>query len=201
MSHAKSPGLSPLGGIAGYEEAAKTGLAVDANVRLLKRYAYVERRLMEISVAHICAVPEWEVKCALALHCWLDAEHATAFRERVAEMREPPLHLDTVPDDTLAAFLDEALASQDTVELLVGLYQVIKPSLVQAYQRHLQLTNPLADHPTCRRLRWATIEERDMIAWGEAAIAALTRDQAAAARAAGWRAHRNIPRRRGRHIR
>src|SRR2546421_10422537 len=77
MVYGRSLGLPPLGGIANYQEAARTGLSVEQNVRLLKRYAYVERRLMELSIAHLCAVPEWEVKCALALHCWLDAEHAT----------------------------------------------------------------------------------------------------------------------------
>src|SRR5947209_10769981 len=114
MMHGKSLGLPPLGGIASYQEAARTGLTVDQVVRLVKRYAYVERRLMEISISHICATPEWEVKCALSFHCWLDAEHATVFRERVAEMRKPPLHLDAVPDARLAAFLDEALRAQDT---------------------------------------------------------------------------------------
>src|SRR5579864_5878588 len=135
MSYGKSLGLPPLGGIASYREAVRPGLAVEHNVRLLKRYAYVERRLMEISIAHVCAVPEWEVKCALSLHCWLDAEHATVFRERVAEMREPPLHLDDVPDERLAALLDEVLHAHDTMELLVGLYQVVRPALAGAYRR------------------------------------------------------------------
>src|SRR5581483_2306487 len=93
------------------------------------------------------------VKCELAQHRWLDAEHATAFRERVAEMRETHLHLDAVPDNLLADYLDEAVHARDTVELLVGIYVVIKPALADAYQRHLAETNPLADQPTCRRLR------------------------------------------------
>lgn len=189
MAHGRSLGLPPLGGIASYQEAARPGLSVEQNVRLLKRYAYVERRLMETSIAHLCAVPEWEVKCALSLHCWLDAEHATIFRERVAEMREPPLHLDAVPDERLAAFLDEALHAQDTVELLAGLYQVVKPALVGAYRRHLAETNPLADHPTCRQLRLLLAEEQEMIAWGEAALAALTAEAGGAVHAADWREH------------
>jgi hypothetical protein len=189
MAHGRSLGLPPLAGIASYPEAAKPGLAVEQNVSLLKRYAYVERRLMEIAIAHICAAPEWEVKCALSLHCWLDAEHATVFRDRVAEMREPPLHLDVVPDEQLGAFLEEALRAEDTVELLVGLYQVVKPALVAAYRRHLAETNPLADQPTCRHLRLILAEEHEMIAWGDAAVAALTAQPAAGERAAAWRDH------------
>ncbi len=189
MAHGRSLGILPLGGIAGYDEARRPGLSIERNLTLLKRYAYIERRMMDIAIAHLCATPEWEVKCALSLHCWLDAEHATVFRERVAEMREPPLHLDAVPDGALGAFLDEALFAQDTVELLVGLYKVIKPALVSAYRRHLAETNPLADQPTCRHLRWLLTEEQDMIAWGDAALAALTTDAALAERAASWAAH------------
>jgi hypothetical protein len=189
MAHGRSLGIPPLGGIASYDEARRPGLSVEQVVTLLKRYAYVERRLMEIAIAHICPVPEWEVKCALSLHCWLDAEHATVFRERVAEMREPPLHLDAVPDEKLGAFLDEALHAQDTVELLVGLYRVIKPALVTAYRRHLAETNPLADQPTCRQLRLLLAEEGEMIAWGEAALAALADQESVAERAFAWRSH------------
>jgi hypothetical protein len=185
----RSLGIPPLGGIASYEQATRPGIGVEDNVMLLKRFAFVERRLMEISIAHLCAVPEWEVKCALSLHAWLDAEHATAFRHRVAEMREPPLHLDEVPDDDLGSLLDEALRAHDTVELLVGLYRVVRPNLIQVYRRHLAESNPLVDHPTRRLMRIAVVEEEEMVEWGEAALAALVTAPEAAERARAWQRH------------
>jgi hypothetical protein len=187
--HHRSLGLPPLGGVASYEEAMRAGLAVERTVTLLKCYAYVERRLMEIAVAHLCAVPEWEVKCGLSFHCWLDAEHASAMRERVTEMREPPHHLDAVPDARLAVFLDEAQYSQDTVEVLTALYRVVRPALVAAYRRHLAAMNPLADHPTYRRLRAIILEEEEMIAWGEAALGALVTEPSVQERARAWHQH------------
>ncbi len=189
MPEHRSLGIPPLGGIATYEEAARPGLSVEQNVLLLRRYAFIERRLMEIATAHLCAVPEWEVKCALSLHCSLDAEHATVLRQRVAEMREPPLHLDVVPDERLAAWLAEALHALDTAELLVGLYRVVRPALVAAYRRHLAETNPLADYPTCRHLRSIITEQEEMIAWGEAALTVLLGEDGAARRADTWMAH------------
>jgi hypothetical protein len=185
----RSLGIPELGGIGSYSEAARPGLSVERNVALNRRYAWVEKRLMEIAINHICPVPEWEVKCALSLHCWIDAEHATGFRQRVAEMREPPLHLDVVPDQRLDALLEEALRAADTVELLVGLYRVVKPALAVAYERHLAETNVLADHPTVRLLKIAIAEEREHIAWGEAAIAALTKTPEAVGRAGAWERH------------
>src|ERR687895_170625 len=86
-------------------QAAPVGPPVEENVRRLLRMQWVQRRLMEIAWAHLAATPEWEVKCALALHQWLDAEHAEALRRRITEMRSPPPPLDRVPDETLDAFL------------------------------------------------------------------------------------------------
>src|SRR2546423_258915 len=104
-------GIPPLAGICGYEEAARPGLTVDETVVRLKRYNYVLRRLQEIGAAHLPSAPDWEVKCAFSLHMWLDSEHASAIRARIAEMREPPLHLDDVADERLEAPFEEPIAA------------------------------------------------------------------------------------------
>ena len=70
-------GIPPLAGLCDYEEASKPGLSVETTVRFLKRLAYVKARLNRLQAAHLPRTPEWEVKCALGLHLWLDAEHAT----------------------------------------------------------------------------------------------------------------------------
>lgn len=180
--------IPPLAGLCTYEEASRPGLAVDENVALLRRYNYVERRVVEISAAHLARTPEWEVKCALALHLWLDAEHSAALRKRVGEMREPAPSLDDVPDEALHALLEEAIRAETTVELLTGVYRVIRPELARCLRAHLDKTNPLIDHPTCRILGLALREESDMIAWGEAAVAVLTEDRASAVAASEWEA-------------
>ena len=89
-------GIPPLAGVCSYEEAEEPGLSVGETVGFLLRYNYVLTRLNAIAAAHLPRTPEWEIKCALALHMWIDAEHGSLIRARVAEMREPPLHLDEV---------------------------------------------------------------------------------------------------------
>lgn len=183
-------GIPRLAGICTGEEAQRIGYPVDENVRRLLRYHWVEKRLMEAAHAHLAATPEWEVKEGLALHQWLDAEHATALRGRIEEMRHPAPRLDLAPDAALDAFLEEVLHAEDTVELLTGLYGVARRSLAAAYREHLAATNPLVDHPTRRVLRFALLEEEEALAWGEAALeAVIGHDPDARARSRAWEEH------------
>ena len=189
MSAIPTLGIPELAGVATYAGAARVGWSVDENVRRLLRFHWVERRLMLIAVAHLPATPEWEVKCALALHQWLDVGHATALGSRIGEMRNPVPPMDVAPDSTLDAFLEELLRAQGRVELLAGLYAVAHPALAAAYRVHIEGTNPLVDHPTVRVLKQALADEEEIIAWGTRALQACTRDAAARSRADAWIAH------------
>jgi len=182
-------GVPPLGGICSYERAASPGLAVEVTVARLKRYNHLAGALHRIAAAHLPRTPEWEVKCGLGLHLYLDADHCAAIRERVAEMREPPLRLDAVPDERLRAVVEEAIRARDTVELLAAVYGVLRPALVAAMEAHVQALNPLFDHPTHRLLRGILREQHEMLAWGREAVAALTRTDAGEARATAFGAH------------
>lgn len=167
-------GLIPLAGVCDYEAACGLGYDIERNVDLLKRYVYVESQLTKIFAAHLANVPEWEVKCASSLHMWLDSEHSAALRKRVTEMREPPLYLDKVPDERLENLFNELIRSETTLELMVGIYGVIKPELIRCIKKHLKETNPLVDQPTCRVLKIMLMEEEEMLEWGEQAIVALS---------------------------
>ena len=97
----------------------------------------------------------------------------TAFRQRVGEMREPPLGLDVVPDLALEQVFDEILAAPSTAELLVGIYEVALPALDAALARHRADTNPLTDAPSLRIARFARLEIDDMLQFGRSCIAQL----------------------------
>jgi hypothetical protein len=99
----------------------------------------------ETGAAHLPGTPEWEVKCALGLHLWIDAEHCAALRGRITEMREPPLRLDEVPDARLEAALEELVRADSTVELLAGVYGAMRLALHAAIVRHVEQCNPPVD--------------------------------------------------------
>src|SRR5688572_16884909 len=139
--------LPPLAGLCPIGWAAEPGLSVEECVRRLKRYHYAFKRLHEVFVARITAEPIMELKSAFSRHGYLCSEHVAALRERVGEMREPPLGLDVVPDTHLELFFDEILASRSTEELVAALYEVALPALSGALRRHMADTNPLADAP------------------------------------------------------
>ena len=165
--------LPPLAGVCSIEEAAKPGLSVEECVRRLKRYHYAFKRLHQIFTARITAEPLYELKMGFSLHAHLCAEHVTAMRKRVGEMREPPLGLEAVPDPSLEIFFDEILGAPSTEELLLGLYEKAVPALKAALERHLHETNRLADQPTVRACRFALLELDDMLAFGTKSLAAL----------------------------
>ncbi len=189
MTKLPSFGIPPLAGLATYEEAAKPGYGVDENVELMRRYNYVEGQLYRLSAAFLNPTPEWEVKGALSLHLYLDAEHSQSFRQRVAELRRPPLYLDKCPDDRLEALCEEALRSEGTIELLTGIFRVIRPALLAAYEKHLSDINPVFDFPTARILRTVIAEEKQMLEWGESALQALVTTEESRATSTSWEAH------------
>lgn len=181
-----------LAGLCSHAEGAEPGLPVDVTVERMRRYVYLKSQSLFLFAAHFNALPEWEVKSAISLHLWQDAEHSSWFRTRITEMRTPPHHLDKVPDPALAAFFDELRKAKNSLEFLVGVYGVLKPALVRAYREHLEQAHPIADQPTRRLLGFALLEEEQQLAWGRSAIEAVTRRlglSAADAALVAWKNH------------
>src|SRR4051812_32890993 len=161
-----APRAPALAGLCTFEEAQRTGLSVDECVARLKRAHYAFRRLHGIFNARITAEPLYELKSAFSYHAFLCAEHVSALRTRVGEMREPPLGLEEVPHPALEQFFDEILAAPATGALLAGIYGRALPSLAESLDRYLAETHPLADAPGRRLGRFARIELGDMLAFG-----------------------------------
>src|ERR1700754_1276574 len=135
----------PLAGLCSIEEAAKPGLGIEECVRRLKRFHYCFKRLHQILTARITAEPIYELKTGFSHHAYLCAEHVTALRTRIGEMREPPLGLEDVPHPALEVVFDEILAAPTTEDRLVGLYEKALPALDEDLRRHIDETNPLVD--------------------------------------------------------
>jgi hypothetical protein len=171
-------GIPPLAGITTMQEAIHPGLNVEECVARLKRYHYALKRLHGIFMAHLAAEPIYELKMAFSLHAYYCAEHIAALRQRVGEMREPPLGLDEVPNAELEIFFDEILNAPSTVERLTAIYGRAIPALIGGLHRHMQETNKLADHPSFRVCRFALLELEEAAEFGKSAVAGLATDTA-----------------------
>ncbi len=172
-SYRPHAGLPPLAGVADFARAAGGGLPVDECVGRLKWMHWALRRLHGIFIARLTSEPVYELKMAFSLHAHYCAEHAAALRKRVGEMREPPLGLNSAPDEGLEVFFDEILSAPDTATLLEGVYGAALPELERRLARHLEETNPLMDHPSLRVCRFALLEVREMCEYGRKAMEAV----------------------------
>jgi hypothetical protein len=173
MNYTPYKNLPPLAGLCSMEQAMRPGLSVEECVTRLKRYHYAFKRLSQILTARITSEPIYELKMGFSLHAHYCAEHVSALRSRVGEMREPPLGLEQVPDENLEVLFNEILAAPTTEELVLGVYEKAVPALVAAMERHGTDTNPLADAPSVRLCRFALMELGDMRKYGQQAIASL----------------------------
>ena len=166
------PKVPPLAGLCDFESAQRPGMSVAECVDWLKRNHYVLKRLFELLTARITAEPMYELKTAFSHHAYLCAEHVTALRTRVSEMREPPLGLEDVPHSALTLVCDEVLCAPTTQALLVGVYDVLVPELIASFEEYVATTNPLADAPSVRVARFALLELRDMAEFGRKILVA-----------------------------
>jgi hypothetical protein len=187
VSYQSFRNLPPLAGLASFEAAQAPGLSVEQCVNRLKRLHWSFRRLHQIFVHRLVSEPVYELKMAFSLHAHYCAEHAAALRSRVAEMREPPLGLDHVPDAALDLFFDEVLAAADTASLLSGIYGHAIPAVRKALEQYTATTNPLVDHPSIRVCRFALLEVREMEEYGRSALECYGTDVAKVP--AEWTAH------------
>jgi len=144
--------LPPLAGLCSIEEATKPGLPLEECVRRLKRFHYCFKRLHEILTARLTAEPIYELKTAFAHHAYLCAEHVAALRQRISEMREPPLGLEDVPHPALEVFFDEILCAPTTAELIEGVYRAAFDQLAHSVRDYQDATHPLTDAPSRRVL-------------------------------------------------
>ena len=165
--------LPPLAGLTDFEHATQPGLAVEECVRRLKRFHYAFWRLHQIFIAHLADEPIYELKMAWSLHGHLAAENDTNFRNRISEMREPPLGLEKVPHPALAVFFDEILATPSTEERILGLYEKAIPALIESLRQYAAQTHPLADAPSIRLGRIALMDLEDMAKYGAQAVKSL----------------------------
>jgi hypothetical protein len=146
---------------------------VESAAAFLRRIEFVHRRLVFLEAFHLVARSLWELKAALGRHLYEDAEAAAVLRDRVLDLRQNPSVLDREPDQRLSLLMDELLHAQTDEELLVGLYEVVKPALLAAEQRYAHTTQQIVDQPTVRILRSTIADLEEQVAWGRRAVEIL----------------------------
>jgi hypothetical protein len=154
---------------------------VEASAELLQRLYLVERETMRALGGWHMAVANWELKITTPRHWWQDSLHANAMRERVLELRYPRRDVDNRHDPQLVAFLAQLTRAQTDAEFALGIYGVVKPALVAAYQAYCEGGDELADAPSVHHISHILIDEQAHLTQAAPVLAGLPEEQLAAA--------------------
>src|SRR5262245_42069613 len=141
-------------------------LSVDESAQRLRRFRYLEERVMRMLGGWIALTPELTAKLLLGRHVWAWAQPADLWGKRLPELRAPAQESEPASPE-VAALVDEVEqmdAFHQTPERLAGVYGILKPSLVAAYERQLAESNPIYEPPTRRILQRCLDEERRHVA-------------------------------------
>jgi hypothetical protein len=161
---------------------------VEATARRIRNYRYAEEWMMMVLAGWIATIPELPVKTGLGKIIYQDSIHADWLGKRLPELRGGrSLRNASLPgNDGFAAFVVEISAPEapeETIEKLVGVFRVLKPHLIEVYERSCRETDQIADAPTIELLEDILTKERQHVAWGEEVLGTLCNSEGKLARA------------------
>ena len=145
---------------------------VEATARRVRNFRYAEEWMMMIMGGWVATVPEVPVKTGLGKVIWEGAQAADEFGRRLPELRcgRKVVEASEPSNEGFAGFM-QAIAEPErpdlTVEKLVGVFDVLKPHLVDVYETTMRETDQICDAPTIELLENAVRKTRRHIAWGQ----------------------------------
>ena len=144
---------------------------VESTARRVRNFRYAEEWQMMMLAGWLATVPELPVKTGLGKVIWETAQAADALGKRLPELRCGRRAVASSESSNqafadLIAEISEPEAPDLTIEKLVGVIDVLKPHLVDEYERHMRETDQIADAPTIELLEDIVRKTQRHIAWG-----------------------------------
>ncbi|MAJ61782.1 MAG: hypothetical protein CBC48_18745 [bacterium TMED88] len=140
--------------------------------RRVRNFRYAEEWMMMIMGGWVATIPEVPVKTGLGKVIWEGAQAADEFGKRLPELRcgRKAVEASEASNEGFAGFV-QAVAGPETpdltIEKLVGVFDVLKPHLVEIYETTMRETDQISDAPTIEILETAVRKTRRHIAWGQ----------------------------------
>lgn len=147
--------------------------SIETNAKVMQRYRFIHEGLMRVAAGQLPSRENWDLKLGLCKHIYEDAEAASQFRARIPEMRSSSQALNKDPDATLSLLMDELVHAKNDLELVAGIYEVIKPALLNVYKHHMTKTQQIVDQPTIRIFRTIIWDLEEQIKWAQELMAEL----------------------------
>lgn len=151
---------------------------VEAVARRVRNFRYAEEWTMMILGGWVATIPELPVKTGLGKIIWETAKAADELGRRLPELRcgRQGVTRSEPGNEGFAAFVREVAAPErpeQTIEKLVGVFEVLKPHLLEVYREHVRETDPIADAPTVEILEEIARRTRRHVTWGREVLDAL----------------------------
>lgn len=155
--------------------------------RRVRNFRYAEEWQMMMMGGWLATVPELPVKTGLGKVIWETAQAADMLGRRLPELRCGRKSVDASESANPGfAKLMEQISEPErpdlTIEKLVGVFDVLKPHLIEVYECTLRETDPICDAPTIELLEDINRKTRRHIAWGKEVLDSLCDTDAKSAR-------------------
>jgi hypothetical protein len=145
---------------------------VEATARRVRNFRFAEEWMMMIMGGWVATIPELPVKTGLGKVIWECAQAADVLGKRLPELRCGRKAVDA-SESANQGFADfiAAVAEPErpdlTIEKAVGVFDILKPHLVDVYERTMRETDQICDAPTIEILDEIVRKSRRHIAWGQ----------------------------------
>ncbi len=151
---------------------------VESTARRVRNFRYAEEWMMMILGGWVATIPELPVKTGLGKIVWECAQAADVLGKRLPELRcgRKAVTASESSNDGFAALIREIAEPErpdQTVEKITGVFEVLKPHLLTAYELHIRETDAIADAPTIELLEDIARRTRQHITWGAEILDAL----------------------------
>ncbi|MCZ6465647.1 MAG: hypothetical protein O7A09_15055 [Proteobacteria bacterium] len=145
---------------------------VNATARRVRNFRYAEEWTMMMLGGWMATVPEIPVKTGIAKITWESAQAADTLGKRLPELRcgRKQVEASEVANEGFAGFVQAVTEPEDpdlTVEKLAGVFDVLKPHLIEVYEDTIRSTDQIADAPTIEILEDIVRKTRRHVAWGQ----------------------------------
>lgn len=145
---------------------------VVATALRVRNFRYAEEWMMMIMGGWLATIPELPVKTGLGKVIWESAQAADVLGARLPELR-CGRKASTGSEPGNQAFADfvqeiaEPESPDQTIEKLVGVFDVLKPHLISVYEQTARETDQIADAPTIELLDDIVRKARRHVTWGK----------------------------------
>jgi hypothetical protein len=144
---------------------------VESTARRVRNFRYAEEWQMMTMAGWLATVPELPVKTGLGKVIWETAQAADVLGKRLPELRCGRRAIASSESSNqafadLIAEISEPESPDLTIEKLVGVIDVLKPHLIDMYERHMRETDQIADAPTIELLEDIVRKTQRHVAWG-----------------------------------